>query len=36
VLSECGEGEGYAVARIDPGVVERVRGSVPSLRHRRL
>jgi predicted amidohydrolase len=36
VLSECGEGEGYALARIDPAVVERVRGSVPSLRHRRL
>jgi deaminated glutathione amidase len=36
VLSECGEGEGYAIAAIDPAVVERVRGSVPSLRHRRL
>jgi predicted amidohydrolase len=36
VLAECGEGEGYAMANIDPGVVERVRNSVPSLRHRRL
>lgn len=36
VLSECGEGEGYAMASIDPGVVERIRGQVPSLRHRRL
>jgi predicted amidohydrolase len=36
VLSECGEGEGYALASIDAAVVERVRGSVPSLRHRRL
>jgi predicted amidohydrolase len=36
VVSECGEGEGYAIATLDPAVVERVRGSVPSLRHRRL
>jgi deaminated glutathione amidase len=36
VLSECGEGEGYAIASIDRAVVERVRGAVPSLRHRRL
>jgi deaminated glutathione amidase len=36
VLSECGEGEGYAIASIDRAVVERVRAAVPSLRHRRL
>ncbi len=36
VLSECGEGEGYAIASVDTAVVERVRGSVPSLAHRRL
>jgi deaminated glutathione amidase len=36
ILSECGEGEGYALARIDPTVIERVRSSVPSLRHRRM
>jgi deaminated glutathione amidase len=36
VLSECGEGEGYALANIDPEVVARVRNAVPSLRHRRL
>jgi predicted amidohydrolase len=34
VLSECGEGEGYAIATLDPAVVERVRGSLPSLKHR--
>jgi deaminated glutathione amidase len=36
ILSECGEGEGYAIATIDPAVVERVRNSIPSLRHRKL
>jgi predicted amidohydrolase len=36
VLAECGEGEGYALATIDPSVVERVRGAVPSLKHRRM
>lgn len=34
VLAECGEGEGVATAWIDPGVVEKVRASLPSLRHR--
>lgn len=34
VLGECGEGEGVATAWVDPEVVARVRGSVPSLRHR--
>jgi len=36
VLSECGEGAGYAIARVDPTVVERVRTALPSLKHRRL
>lgn len=36
VLAECGDGEGIAVATIDLDVVDRVRGSLPSLRHRRL
>jgi len=36
ILSECGEGEGYAIANVDPAVVTRVRGSVPSLAHRKL
>ncbi|MFI5309155.1 MAG: nitrilase-related carbon-nitrogen hydrolase, partial [Polyangiales bacterium] len=34
VLSECGEGEGYAIASIDPEVVTRVRAALPSLAHR--
>lgn len=34
VLAECGEGEGFATAWIDPEVVARVRTSLPSLRHR--
>jgi predicted amidohydrolase len=34
VLAECGEGEGAAVAAIEPAVVDRVRAAVPSLRHR--
>ena len=36
ILSECGEGEGYAIAAVDRAVVERVRASVPSLKHRRI
>ncbi|GAB4113849.1 MAG: carbon-nitrogen hydrolase family protein [Sandaracinaceae bacterium] len=36
VLAECGEGEGYAAAWVDPDVVARVRRSLPSLAHRRL
>jgi len=36
VLAECGEGEGFALARIRPDEVTRVRAQVPSLRHRRL
>ena len=34
VLAECGEGEGVAVAWVDPEVVRRVRASLPSLAHR--
>jgi predicted amidohydrolase len=36
ILAECGEGEGYALATIDYAAIERVRGALPSLRHRRL
>ena len=36
VLAECGEGEGVAVAAIDSEYVARVRGSLPSLAHRKL
>jgi predicted amidohydrolase len=34
VLAEHGEGEGYASAWLDPSVVTRVRGGLPSLKHR--
>lgn len=36
VLAECGEGEGYAIANVDPEVVDRVRRQLPSLTHRRM
>jgi predicted amidohydrolase len=36
VVSECSDGEGYAIAAIDPGLIERVRAALPSLKHRRL
>jgi len=36
VRAECGEGEGVAVATLDPDLVASVRASVPSLRHRRI
>lgn len=36
VLAECGEGEGYALANIDPDVVARVRRQLPSLAHRKV
>ena len=36
VLAECGEGEGVAVAEVDPAYVGKVRAAVPSLAHRRL
>lgn len=36
VVAECGEGEGYAMARVDPLVTKRVRNAIPCLTHRRL
>ena len=36
VLADCGEDEGYALAWIDRGQVDKVRRSLPSLQHRRL
>jgi predicted amidohydrolase len=36
VLAECGDGEGIAVAEIDPARTDRVRATLPSLAHRRL
>jgi deaminated glutathione amidase len=36
VIAQCSDGEGVAVATIEPDYVARVRASVPSLRHRRL
>ena len=36
VLAECGEGEGVAIATIDPTYVAQVRRQLPNLRHRRL
>jgi predicted amidohydrolase len=36
VLSQSGEGEGFAIARIDPTYQEKVRRSLPSLSHRKL
>jgi predicted amidohydrolase len=34
VIAECSDGPGVVVAELDRAVLERVRGSVPSLRHR--
>jgi predicted amidohydrolase len=36
VLAQCGEGEGFALARLDLGAQERVRASLPCLKHRRM
>jgi predicted amidohydrolase len=36
VLAECGDGEGLAIAEIDPARVAAVRRELPSLAHRRL
>jgi predicted amidohydrolase len=36
VLAQVGEGEGFAIARLDPAHQDRVRSSLPSLRHKRL
>ncbi len=34
VLAECGDGDGLAIAYVDPQVVARIRRQLPSLRHR--
>jgi predicted amidohydrolase len=36
VLAQCGEGEGFAVARLDFAYQDRVRAAIPCLAHRRL
>jgi predicted amidohydrolase len=36
VLAQCGEGEGFAVARLDFAYQDRVRAALPCLAHRRL
>jgi predicted amidohydrolase len=36
VLAQCGEGEGFAIARLDMAYQDRVRASLPCLAHRRL
>jgi deaminated glutathione amidase len=36
VLAQCGEGEGFAIARLDPSYQDRVRAALPCLGHRRL
>jgi predicted amidohydrolase len=36
VLAQCGEGEGFALARLDLGAQDRIRASLPCLKHRRL
>jgi predicted amidohydrolase len=36
VLAQCGEGEGFATARLDFSVQDRVRASLPCLSHRRM
>jgi predicted amidohydrolase len=36
MLAQCGEGEGFAVARLDLAAQDRVRASLPCLSHKRL
>jgi predicted amidohydrolase len=36
VLAQCGEGEGFAVARLDFAYQDKVRAALPCLSHRRL
>jgi len=36
VLSECDNGEGFAIAEVDPETVGRIRAELPSLQHRRI
>lgn len=35
ILASVGEGEGFAVAGLDPGRLDRIRSDLPALRHRR-
>jgi predicted amidohydrolase len=36
VIAECGDGEGFAVARLDFAYQDEVRSSLPALKHRRI
>jgi deaminated glutathione amidase len=36
VIAQASEGEGVITAAVDRGYLERVRASLPALRHRRL
>lgn len=36
IVSECGEGDGFAIAAVDQEAIARIRKSLPSLAHRRL
>lgn len=36
VVARCSDGPGVCVAELDPDVLTRVRGAIPSLKHRRL
>lgn len=36
VLAQCGDGEGYAVARLDFAAQDKVRASLPCLSHRKM
>ncbi len=36
VLAQCGEGEGFTMARLDFSAQDRVRAAIPCLQHRRL
>lgn len=36
VIAQCGEGEGFALARLDFAAQDRVRASLPCLAHRRM
>ena len=36
VLAQCGEGEGFAIARLDFDYQDRVRAALPCLSHSRL
>jgi predicted amidohydrolase len=36
VVARCSDGPGFCLAEVDPEILTRVRGSIPSLAHRRL